>query len=820
MGNLSAEIDELGNRTDHAYDAVGRRLSTMQPLVFDPVSSSNVRPETSYEYDANNNQTAVTDANGNRTEYAYDEEDRRTVTTYADLATSSSAYDALGNEISRTDADGLTTDFEYDALNRLVTTTLPSPSTGEPRPVTAYSYDEAGNLVAQTDANGHTTLFEYDLAGNKTARQLPGGQRETFSYDGAGRVTQHTDFNGNASSFEYDVMGRQTKITYADLTTVETTYNDEGQKLTVTDSRGQTSYSYDTRNRLLGVTDPDSTVVSYTYNDIGKKASVTSPGGTTQYGYDSLQRLETVSDPDTGAVTTYGYDPVGNLVSEVKPNGTETIQTYNERNQLTSMVTKKSDGTIITSYQYTVNANGLRTKVTEHDGSVVDYTYDDNYRLVREIRAGTDAYDIQYSYDPVGNRTATNRNGDIISSTYDANDRLQTAGLETYSYDDNGNLTEITEGINTTTYSYDMADRLVQSTDPGGGHTSYTYDAEGNRASKTDATGTVRFILDPNSVSGVEQVLEERDGSDNLKAYYQFGHDLISQYRDGLTSYFHRDGLGSTRALSDGFENVTDTYTYDGYGRTVASSGSTANTNLFAGEHFDPNVGFYYLRARYYDQETGRFISMDPAEGDPQSPTSLHRYLYATDNPVNFVDPTGRQFSLVSVSISISISTNIRSIYTTNLIKFFLKAAKIAECSLRPAYEMQSIGLLMIANNVPGGWELVEQSRKNIAEGFRAIGRAIGETYKNIATDIFKVDIKVDGLLKDLYDAYNSGSVPVPVPEEVAKLEEFRKNLDTWMKRFGHACDAVNAASIGDACGLFTALDDEADFLTGLIPSF
>jgi RHS repeat-associated protein len=118
---------------------------------------------------------------------------------------------------------------------------------------------------------------------------------------------------------------------------------------------------------------------------------------------------------------------------------------------------------------------------------------------------------------------------------------------------------------------------------------------------------------------------------------------LISQTAAGAGSNFYlADGLFSTRQLTTSAGLVGDTYTYDGFGGLLASTGTTLNNYRFAGEQFDPNIGLYYLRARYYDQATGRFSGIDPLEGNIFAPLSLHRYLYANSNPVNNLDPSGR----------------------------------------------------------------------------------------------------------------------------------------------------------------------------------
>ena len=90
------------------------------------------------------------------------------------------------------------------------------------------------------------------------------------------------------------------------------------------------------------------------------------------------------------------------------------------------------------------------------------------------------------------------------------------------------------------------------------------------------------------------------------------------------------------------------TYDYDAFGNEVNSTGTTSNNYLYRGEQYDPDLGLYYLRARYYNPLTGRFMSRDPYEpalrnpnGTPINPRELHKYLYTGGDPVNWIDPRG-----------------------------------------------------------------------------------------------------------------------------------------------------------------------------------
>lgn len=75
---------------------------------------------------------------------------------------------------------------------------------------------------------------------------------------------------------------------------------------------------------------------------------------------------------------------------------------------------------------------------------------------------------------------------------------------------------------------------------------------------------------------------------------------------------------------------------------TCAMDEVSRSWSLYRGEQFDPDLGLYYLRARYYNPLTGRFMNRDPEDGLLTDPKSLHRYVYAGGDPVNLADPTGR----------------------------------------------------------------------------------------------------------------------------------------------------------------------------------
>jgi len=101
------------------------------------------------------------------------------------------------------------------------------------------------------------------------------------------------------------------------------------------------------------------------------------------------------------------------------------------------------------------------------------------------------------------------------------------------------------------------------------------------------------------------------------------------------------------RNLTDEAGAVTDTYSTDAFGQLLSHQGTDPQPYLFAGEPYDPNVRMAYHRARWMEPGSGRFLGMDPFEGLEGLPLTLHRYLYASGDPVSATDPTGAISSLV-----------------------------------------------------------------------------------------------------------------------------------------------------------------------------
>ena len=385
------------------------------------------------------------------------------------------------------------------------------------------------------------------------------------------------------------------------------------------------------------------------------------PSGTLGYQYDADNRLSIVTHKDS-TQTKYGYDKVGNRTSVARPNGVLTSYAYDDLNRLTNLTNytgPTGSPTVISSYEYQLDNAGRRTKVAESGPSSqnasTSYAYDDDGRLTNETGP---AGNIQYYYDNVGNRTSKVVTGGSSAGTtsyqFDTggDDRLTgesgPGGSFGYGYDFDGNQTSETYPNGTVqTNNFDFENHLTGVTDTAGGATTtvaaYSYDADGNRLTETTPAGTTNFLVD--TQLSYPSVVEERNASDNLLASYDYGEDLIRMDRwngaSATPSYYLDDGLGSTRALASSTGSVTDTYNFDAYGDETGGTTNTPNEFLYEGQQFDSGIGDYFLRARYYAENDGRFLGQDPYEGDEDEPVTLHRYLYGIDDPVDECDPSG-----------------------------------------------------------------------------------------------------------------------------------------------------------------------------------
>ena len=690
LGRILTKTDERGNKTSYEYN-------TTEVKITDPLGNVLTR-----EFGVDGPATVINtegslvkqiDENGNTTTFIYGKgstghgHQQLVQILFPDGSTQQFKYDSSGRRISERDQRGNETKFMYDPLDRIEKIIDPLGGT------TIFTYDEVGNTIKIIDANENVTMLESDSLGNLIKRILPGSQVETFEYDPSGNLIAHTDFNGAQIQIEYNLDNYPIKIMLPNGFSEILSYTESGQRKTVSDARGITSYDYDSRNRLNSRTDPDGSVINYGYDETGNRSTISTPFGTITYTFNELNRIQTITDRNN-KVTNHSYDAAGNLILTNYPNGITEERQYDSRNRVTSIVQKDSFNNIISRYNYTFDLLGNPVRIIENDRRQIDYVYDSNNRLIEEKIQDPDSNDrtIAYTYDRVGNRLRKQDSIDGITTyKFDENNRLleERNNLpRRYQYDHNGNLTSIFEPEGAVlNYIWDSRNRLIEfstsNVDPK--KIIFRYNLDGIRTEKIKQGGDVQFFLvDDNS--RFARVIAEYQLDKTVDAFYSWGINLISQERTGVESVYLSDEHSGIRTLTDSLGSITDQYTYDAYGQFLNNTqNSTQNNYFYRGEQYDKDVKQYYLRARYYDSNIGRFTAKDPFPGFRLIPISLNKYVYANDNPISFSDPSGL-FSISEIVvpsfINVLASTSSQSFFKqlgSRISLFDLYRVKLAE---------------------------------------------------------------------------------------------------------------------------------------------
>jgi RHS repeat-associated protein len=380
-------------------------------------------------------------------------------------------------------------------------------------------------------------------------------------------------------------------------------------------------------------------MVGFTYNASGLVATITYPNG---------------------LVVTYTYDDFNRQMIPARLRnaaGTELIGSGEKANRITAL--QMSLGGSIRTITYSYDAAGKVTGITRPGNVTTDFAYDAAGRMTleRHLKTGASFLEHQLTLDAGGNLQDENVTGtasvvppipQAAKATYDKANQIKSWNGAAYTYDEDGNLTGIADGSFAATYSPE--NRPLTMTRIAGGvatEVTYTYDGDGLRVRRQVTGGeTTHYHHGPDG-----NLLFTTDGSGNITASYVWIGRSLAAILDGPTlvtdlHYTHLDRRGSVVALTDAAGNVEARYASQPYGGTfadVSPGGLESNPFTFIGGLgvTDEGDGLFYMKQRFYDSKTGRFIQRDPLGF---SSTSANLYQYAGNNPVNAVDPSGLQF--------------------------------------------------------------------------------------------------------------------------------------------------------------------------------
>ena len=615
-GLMATHTDPNGHTTQYTYNGYG-----FLTLITLPIGTITMT------YDSRGNMLTQTDQLGHTTTYTYDKLNRRLTATDALGHTITMTYDGVGNLQTMTDANGKLTQYQYDALNRMT-------QYHKPLGTNTYTKDGVGNMTSMTNPLGKTTTYTYDALNRLKTETDPAAHLTSYTYDNNGNNLTKTQPNGEVISYAYDALDRMISRSYTG-NTENYSYDANGNLVAGNNSQISLSYTYDSRNRLLTKTiDTWGKTITYTYDNASNLATMKdADNGITNYTYDAMDRMTNLQNP-FAETTTFNYDLAGRKTKMTHANGSYADYTYDNANRLLSLQNKKSGGTTISSFTYTMDNVGNRTIMTDNTG-LNNYSYDNIYQLTSAQYS--DGHRDDYSYDNWGNRQQwTHDLTEVTNYTHDAADRMKKAGTDSLVYDANGNLIKIIKGTDTTRYHYDGANHMTSIIFPSGKNMQFIYSPDQLRYVMTDTNNVqTRFVYD-----GINAIMEMDNINATVKRYtVGMGIDeWLSMRYSSNSYYYHKDGIGSITELTDGSEIIRKNYGYNAYGKITKDSGSLNNPHLFVGYRYDNQSKLYYNRDRFYSSELGIFNRLDPLG----QIDDLNMFCYVTNNPVNSIDPTGK----------------------------------------------------------------------------------------------------------------------------------------------------------------------------------
>ncbi|MDM5140240.1 DUF6531 domain-containing protein [Aeromonas bestiarum] len=635
--------------------------------------------ETRYSYNAQGKLSTVVQPDGSRIELSWNCLGQLIEEKGADGGVTRWRYDERGRQIVRRDPRGAITRYEWNAADRLQVVHLPGGGSRR------FEYNAYGKVTAEWDELGRETRYEYHPGLHLVSHRInPDGSELKYRYDNAklflseienehgeqhrihyfpnGLVARETGFDGRTTAYRYDLNGHLSeKVEFGKQETeLVTRYERDPMgrllKKTLPDGR-EIQFSYDQYGQLTQV-DDGAWPLTFEYDAAGNLLAEHQGWASSYFKHDAMGRLSHWQLPD-GNKLAYHY--LNGELSGIDLNGAELTRhqmvggleirrsqgaltqqyEYDEQGRLTALRLQRGKQ-VARERRYGYDSAGNLLQVNDSEQGEQHYRYDPLDRLL-EVRGELTE---RFLHDPAGNLLSQTQGGQFDGARTRGN-RLLFSGDRHFEYDEFGRLAIELRGKGqslVTRYHYDCQHQLVRAELPDGTTARYDYDAFGRRIRKT--------VCGHKELSG-EQVTEFLWQANNLIAesccdggyrsfVYQPGSfkplvQLEGEGQDIEVFHYQLDHLGTPLALTRDNGATAWQVRYRAYGNVWREEIAEVATPLrFQGQYYDAETGLHYNRHRYYQPETGRFITPDPiglAGG-------LNHYQYAP-NPIGWVDPLG-----------------------------------------------------------------------------------------------------------------------------------------------------------------------------------
>lgn len=566
--------------------------------------------------------------------------------------------------------------------------------------VVSYEYDAFGNQTKFTDALGNSETYEYSFSNLLNKKTLRNGTTINYSYDSAGRCVSETA-GDQTIAYTYDSMGNLASVKDSLGTT---TFSYDLMKRVVSESRDDTENSRDYISQYVysgaGITDYKLFTKDRTSAEMQNCVHET-------YKYNNLKQISEfthsdIASPEEIITVSYKYGKSGELTWKQISGASiqqEINYTYNKaglNTQISSLnylskyadipSDKREEYLFNENYEYSLNGN-LTTKTRVEKcvssnklliqyNSQTSYLYDALNRLTKEQFSETKDNDTVsnrvdcYIFDENDNRLSktTEENGNTISTyyQYDAANKLisdnNSNGIQhTYTYDNDGNLLSkaIVDASDNSqqneSYAYDSFNRLT-SVQKNNCNYSYIYDGLDRRIQKNTPDKKLQEFWNNDRITFENEISE--NGQTQTYHSYVFDSNLLAVATEGtIKNVAITDVHGDTVKLLSTEIPIEMVYKYDAFGIQKSDYPlDVYNPYQYNGKYLDVETDLYYLNARYYNPEIGRFIQEDTYHGNTQNPSTLNLYNYCGSNPVAYEDPSGHAWETVFDIASLAFS--------------------------------------------------------------------------------------------------------------------------------------------------------------------
>lgn len=598
-------------------------------------------------------------------------------TQRATYGTGNSAY----NQISSTDQQGNKSVMTYNGAGNPASTTANGGANAQ------VHFNSDGTLASSTDPAGHKTTYTNDPDGKYITKITPpdGSQLGPTTIRGV-PATSVTNGAGQETDYTYDALDHLTQSRSADVT-VNYAYTDAERLSARSDNNQKATYTYDNRGNLASITTtpvaagaPSAATIRYGYDKAGHMTSRAIGSATTRYTYDEANRLTSMTTPD-GQVTRFAYDSNDRRTDTWWHTNTDhsvfaahTHNAFDKSGRLTRTWTSRnnSDSTRIfdSSYSYAKSGGdtGLIQSITDNTASSNNISvleYDSQNRLTSA--SNWHGIDYGYTYDKSGNITQINQGIGHPRPffVYNADNQIANSG---YAYDKAGRRTKDPHGGDMT---YNSAGQMIKQTvGSNTGTFMYAGDTQDELIQQKTAGGAINYLYGRTNQAGVP-VLEQQQILPEA-ATVTFHNDAAGQpidatQADGKDVFFVYDGLGQFIAtmMPDGTQNGSNAKV-DPYGNRIqpestfpgqasaqkqssilgqvsagAASGQAPWTTIGIADMLVTDGTWWKRGARWNDTISGTWTTVDPIT-TLNNPNRANAYSYAGDDPINNMDPAGR----------------------------------------------------------------------------------------------------------------------------------------------------------------------------------